>query len=214
MKTNPTTLLRAAAALLAAALPVAAAAAAETYAIDPAHTSAQFKVRHLMVSYVRGQFGKTTGAAQIDPEDLAKSSVEATIDASTIDTQNADRDKHLRSQDFLHAEKHPTITFRSTGIANAGEGKLRVTGDLTIRGVTKPVVLEVEGPTPSVQDPWGNVRRGLTATTTINRKDFGLAWNKALETGGVVVGDEVHITIDAELVKEAAPATAKGGEGR
>jgi len=179
-----------------------AAAPAGTWELDPAHTSVQFKVRHMMVSNVRGDFEKVSGNVTYDEDDISRSSANITIDANSINTRVAKRDKHLKSPDFLDAEKHPLLVFRSKRVETAGEGKLTVTGDLTIRGVTREVVLDVEGPTPPVKDLQGKMRVGGTASTKINRKDFGLTWNKAIETGGVVVGDEVEITIDIELVRE------------
>jgi polyisoprenoid-binding protein YceI len=166
-----------------------------------------------MVSNVRGSFSKVSGTLLIDEKDLTKSSVEATIDTSTINTQEPDRDKHLRSADFFDVEKHPTITFKSKKVEKAGKDRLRVIGDLTIRGVTKQVVLDVEGPTAAIKDPRGNLKRGATATTKVNRQDFGVAWNRTLEAGGVVVGDQVSITIELELAKvEPKPAAATGAQ--
>jgi polyisoprenoid-binding protein YceI len=183
----------------AALLALPSLAAASTWNIDPAHTSAQFAVRHLMVSTVRGTFGKVSGTATIDEQDITRSSVEATIDAASIDTRNEKRDQHLRSPDFLDTAKHPTITFKSKKVQAAGENKFKVTGDLTLHGVTKEVVLDVEGSPKPMKDPMGNVKLGGVATTKINRKDFGVVWNSPLEGGGVAVGDEVSITIDVEL---------------
>ncbi|MGB7971652.1 MAG: YceI family protein [Candidatus Deferrimicrobiaceae bacterium] len=180
-----------------------AVAPAGTWELDPAHTSVQFKVRHMMVTNVRGDFEKVSGNVTYDEDDISRSSANITIDANSINTRVAKRDKHLKSPDFLDAEKHPLLVFRSKRVETAGEGRLKVTGDLTIRGVTREVVLDVEGPTPPVKDLQGKMRVGGSASTTINRKDFGLTWNKAIETGGVVVGDEVEITIDIELVREA-----------
>ena len=190
-------------AVLVSMLP--AAAPAGTWELDPAHTSVQFKVRHMMVSNVRGDFEKVSGNVTYDEDDISRSSADITIDANSINTRVAKRDKHLKSPDFLDAEMYPLLVFRSKRVETAGEGMLKVTGDLTIRGVTREVVLDVEGPTPPVRDLQGKMRVGGTASTTINRKDFGLTWNKAIETGGVVVGDEVEITIDLELVREAQP---------
>ena len=180
--------------------PLPALAEPGTWSIDPAHTQSMFTVRHMMVSNVRGQFEKTSGTVALDEQDPSRSSVEATIDVNSIDTRVPDRDKHLRSPDFFDAANYPTITFKSTRVEKAGEGKLKVSGNLTIRGVTKPVTLEVEGPTSPVKDPQGNARRGITATTNINRQDYGLKWNKLVEAGPVV-GDEVKIEIEAELVQ-------------
>ena len=169
---------------------------------DAAHTGVHFKVRHLMVSYVRGDFEKFSGKIVYDEGDITKSTADITIEAASINTRVAKRDEHLRSPDFLDAAKYPTITFKSKRVEKAGDGKLKMTGDLTIRGVTKEAVLDIEGPTPPVKDPWGNTRVGGTATTKINRKDFGLTWNAALETGGVVVGDDVDISIDMEIFRK------------
>lgn len=170
--------------------------------IDPAHTNSQFAVRHMMVSTVRGQFNKTTGTVTWDGKNLSSAVVDAVIDATSIDTRVEQRDNHLKSPDFLDVANFPTLTFKSTKIEAAGLGKARMTGDLTIHGVTRPVVFEVEGPSAPVKDP-GGVRVGASATTKISRKDFGLTWNRAVEAGGVVVGDEVTITIDVELVNRA-----------
>lgn len=189
-------------AITAFVLALPAAAPAGTWELDSAHTGVQFKVRHLMVSYVRGDFEKVSGEIVYDEQDVSKSSADITIDAASINTRVAKRDKHLRSPDFLDVAKHPSITFKSKKVEKAGNGKLKMTGDLTIRGATREVVLEVEGPTPPIKDLQGKTRVGGIASTRINRKDFGLTWNKALETGGVVVGDEVEITIDIEILKE------------
>ena len=172
-----------------------------TYELDPAHTSVHFSVRHMMVSNVRGEFGKTSGKIMFDPANPANSTVEATIDVSSISTRDVQRDGHLKSADFLDVEKFPTITFRSTRI-EVDEGGGKVTGDLTIHGVTHSITLDVEGPTEEAKDPWGNQRIGASATAKLSRKDFGLVWNASLETGGVLVGDEVKITIDAEAIRK------------
>ncbi len=194
-------------ATLLLALPVLALAAPATWDVDSAHTSSAFAVRHLVISTVRGEFGKTAGAVTFDDKDVSKSTVDATIDATTIDTREPKRDEHLRSPDFFDTAKYPTITFKSTQVEKAGEGKLKVTGHLTLHGVTKAVVLDVAGPTAEVKDPWGNVRRGFSATARINRQDFGLAFSKTIEAGPVV-GDEVTISLDGELIKKADPKTA------
>ena len=172
-----------------------------TWNIDPVHTMAEFKVRHMMITNVKGHFTGVTGVLTLDEQDITKSHVEASIDAASINTREADRDTHLKSADFLDVEKFPTLTFTSTRVARKGEGELQVEGDLTIHGVTRKVEFTVEGPTPPGKDPWGNTRIGWTATTKINRKDFGLTWNTALETGGILVGDEVTITFDVEAIK-------------
>jgi polyisoprenoid-binding protein YceI len=190
------------------ALVLAATASAQsTYDIDSAHSSAQFSVRHLMISNVRGEFNKVTGTVVYDAANPAASKVDASIDVSTINTREPKRDAHLKSPDFFDAAKYPTMTFKSTQVRKTGGG-LEVKGNLTLHGVTREVVLAVEGPTPEQKDPWGNLRVGATASTKINRKDFGLTWNQALETGGVMVGDEIAITIDLEAVKRK-PAAAK-----
>ncbi len=172
-----------------------------TWNIDPVHTVAEFKVRHMMITNVKGHFTGVTGVLTLNEQDITKSHVEASIDAASINTREADRDTHLKSADFLDVEKFPKLTFTSTRVTSTGEGELQVEGDLTIHGVTRKVVFTVEGPTPPGKDPWGNTRIGLTATTKINRKDFGLTWNAALETGGILVGDEVTITFDVEAIK-------------
>jgi polyisoprenoid-binding protein YceI len=176
-------------------------AATTTWNIDPVHSIAEFKVRHMMITNVKGQFPAIRGTITLDENDVTNSRVESSIQADSINTREADRDTHLKSADFLHVEKFPSLTFASTHITRAGDGELEVEGDLTIRGVTRKVVFDVEGPTPPGKDPWGNIRIGLSATTKINRKDFGLIWNAALETGGILVGDEVTITLDVEAVK-------------
>jgi len=162
---------------------------------------AEFKVRHMMITNVKGHFTGVTGVLTLNEQDITKSHVEASIDAASINTREADRDTHLKSADFLDVEKFPKLTFTSTRVARTGEGELRVEGDLMIHGVTRKVEFAVEGPTPPGKDPWGNTRIGWTATTKINRKDFGLTWNTALETGGILVGDEVTITFDVEAIK-------------
>jgi polyisoprenoid-binding protein YceI len=176
-------------------------AATTTWNIDPAHSTAEFKVRHMMITNVKGQFPAIRGVITLDENDVTNSRVESSIQADSINTREGDRDNHLKSADFLHVEKFPSLSFVSTRITRAGDGELEVEGDLTIRGVTRKVVFDVEGPTPPAKDPWGNTRIGLSATTKINRKDFGLTWNAALETGGILVGDEVTITLDVEAVK-------------
>ena len=189
----------------AAALSLPAGAATSTWQIDPNHSAAQFAVRHLAISTVRGAFTKVSGTVQFDDKDISKSSVEVTIDAASVDTRVPDRDKDLRSDRFFEVEKYPTLTFKSTKVEQVEAGKLKVTGDLTIHGVTKQVVLDVEGPTALVKDPWGNQRAAANATTKINRQDFGVKWNAKMDNGGWVVGDDVAITIDVELVQKGAP---------
>jgi polyisoprenoid-binding protein YceI len=174
---------------------------AATWDVDPAHSAAQFKVRHLMVSSVRGEFRKVTGTVDLNEKDITRSTVDVTIDSSTINTGEPKRDEHLKSADFFDVAKFPVLTFKSRKVQKAGDGKLKVTGDLTMHGVTREVVLDVEGPTAPVKDPWGNVKIGTSAATKLNRKDYGLTWNAAVESGGVVVGEEVAIDLDIELVK-------------
>ncbi len=184
-------------------------ALASEWTIDASHSSAQFTVRHMMVTSVRGHFDKVSGVVALDDKDPTKSTVEVSIDPSTINTREAKRDGHLKSPDFFDVAKHPSITFKSTKIDKAGKGKFKVTGDLTMRGVSKPVVLMVEGPSPPQKSPFGHTVRGVSATGKLNRKDWGLTWNKALEAGGVVVGDEVQIQIDAELIGKSDAPPAK-----
>lgn len=184
----------------ASLLPLVARAA--TFEIDPAHTSVQFSVRHMMISNVRGEFTKLSGKVVGDQAKPEATTVEATIEAPSIDTRNEKRDEHLRSPDFLDVAKFPTIVFKSTKISKAGEGAWKLAGDLTLHGVTKPVVLDVANVTPPMKDPWGNNRVGASATTKISRQDFGIAFNKALDGGGVLVGDEITITIDVEVVEK------------
>ena len=172
-----------------------------TWNFDPAHTTAEFKVRHMMITNVKGQFTSIKGVLTLDENDISNSRVEASIEAASINTREPDRDTHLKSADFLDVEKFPTLTFASTRVIRNGTGDLEVEGNLTIHGVTRKVVFAVEGPTPPGKDPWGNTRLGASATTKINRKDFGLMWNAALETGGILVGDEVSITVDVEAIK-------------
>ncbi len=172
-----------------------------TWNIDPVHTTVEFKIRHMMIANVKGHFKLASGVITVDETDITKSQVEASIDATSIDTREPDRDTHLRSAEFFDVEKFPMLTFTSTRVTRVGQADLEVEGDLTIHGVTRKVTFSVEGPTQPGKDPWGNLRIGLSASTKINRKDFGLTWNAALETGGILVGDEVTITLDVEAVK-------------
>jgi polyisoprenoid-binding protein YceI len=172
-----------------------------TWNIDPVHSTAQFKVKHMMISNVKGEFTSVTGKLELNGSDINKSRVEASIDAGSINTREAQRDAHLKSADFLDVEKFPALTFKSTRISKMSVDEISVEGDLSIHGVTRNVVFDVEGPSAPIKDPWGNTRIGISAKTTIKRKDFGLTWNAALETGGIVVGEEVHITLDVEFVK-------------
>ncbi|HUK87234.1 MAG TPA: YceI family protein [Terriglobales bacterium] len=196
---------------LLAVLSLVAAAAAQTatWTIDPAHSTAAFTVRHMMINNVRGEFSKTTGTLQLDPKDITKSTVEASIDAATVNTRVEARDADLRSANFFDVAKYPILSFKSTKVEQVAPGKLRVTGDLTMHGVTRPVVLDVDGPSPAIKDPWGNTRIGLSASTKINRKDWGLMYNKLLESGGMVVSEEVAIDLELEFVQKA-PAPSKG----
>jgi polyisoprenoid-binding protein YceI len=184
--------------IFALALTVSAAAQAATWQIDPNHSSAQFSVSHLGVSTVRGAFTKVSGSAKFDPSDVTKAALDASIDANSVDTRVEMRDNDLRSPNFLEVQKYPTITFHSKQVRAAGAGKLQITGDLTIHGTTKEVVLDVDGPSSPIKDPWGNQRIGASASTKINRKDFGVNGAPG------VVGDEITITIDAELIQPQA----------
>jgi polyisoprenoid-binding protein YceI len=175
--------------------------AVTTWNIDPVHSVAEFKVKHMMISNVKGQFTGVTGALVLDETDVTKSKVEAGINAASISTGDAQRDAHLKSADFFDVEKFPTLSFHSSTVRRTSDGELEVAGELTIHGVTRKAVFAVEGPTAPGKDPWGNTRIGISATTKINRKDFGLTWNAALETGGILVGDEVTITLDVQFVK-------------
>jgi polyisoprenoid-binding protein YceI len=180
---------------------------AVTYTIDPTHSVAGFKVRHLMVTNVRGEFSGVTGTVVFDPAKPANSKVEAVIDATTVNTRDEQRDAHLKSADFFDVEKFPKITFVSKKVVPAGGGEYEVSGDLTLHGVTREVTLNVEGPHPEVRDPWGNVKTGASASTKVNRKDFGLVWNVGLETGGVLVGEDVTIHLELEMAREQSATT-------
>jgi len=196
-KTRPLSLLVA----CVAALGIASAAHADTWNIDPAHTMVEFSVRHMMISNVKGVFRKTTGTITANGTDPNSVQIDATIDASSIDTRVEKRDNHLKSDAFLDVARYPTITFKSTKVEADGPDKWKVTGDLTLHGVTKPVVLEVSNTAP-IKDPYGKTRAGASATTTINRKDFGVSFNQPMEAGGVLIGDDVAITIEVEAVKQ------------
>jgi polyisoprenoid-binding protein YceI len=172
-----------------------------TWELDPAHSAAHFSIRHMMVSTVRGQFGKIAGVVKLDETDPTRSSAQAIIDVSSINTRDPQRDAHLKSADFFDAEKFPSIDFKSTKSVKTGADTYEVTGQLTLRGITREVTLTVEALSEEGKDPWGKLRRGATATGKLNRKDFGLNWNQVLETGGILVGDDVKLTIDVELVK-------------
>jgi len=172
-----------------------------SYKIDPAHSTAQFVVRHLMITNVRGAFSGVTGTVVWDDANPSQSTIDAIIDATTLSTQVVTRDGHVKSPYFLDVAQYPTIEFKSSSIAPAGDGELTVKGDLTLHGVTKPVTLKVEGPTPESKDPYGNLRIGASATTKIKRSDFGLVWNAPLETGGFALSDELKIELELSLIK-------------
>ena len=172
-----------------------------TWKIDPAHSAVEFSVRHLMITTVRGRFTGVEGSVVNDAGDPSKSTVEVVIDAATIDTREPQRDAHLRSADFFDVEQFPTLTFRSTGVEGTLGESFKLEGDLTIHGVTRPVVLDVDAE-GQVKDAWGGLRSGFTATTKIKRSEFGLTWNQVLETGGIAVGDEIKISLDIEAIKQ------------
>ncbi len=173
------------------------------YQLDPAHTSISFSIKHMMIAKVHGGFEKMAGSLVLDSESPAKSYVETNIKTASINTREVQRDTHLKSADFFDVEKFPNMTFKSTQIQKSGEGEMKVVGDLTIRGVTKQVTLDVEGPTAEIKDPWGNTKIGVSGSTKIKRKDFGLTWNAALEAGGFLVGDDVTITLEVQFTKQA-----------
>jgi polyisoprenoid-binding protein YceI len=189
-------------AILISGLSLPAFAGTATWKFDPQHTSAQFAVKHLMISTVRGAFSKVTGTVTYDDQDISKSVVDVSIEVASVDTREPARDKDLRSEKFFDVEHFPTMTFKSKKVERVSSGKLKVTGDLTIRGVTKEVVLDVDGPTAPVTDPYGNQRAAVNATTKVNRLDYGVKWNASMDNGGVVVSDQVDITIDAEMIKQ------------
>ena len=186
----------------------ASTAAASTWDIDPAHTALEFSVRHMMVSTVKGQFEKLSGTVNLDDKDLAKSTVEVSVDVASVSTHEPKRDTHLKSPDFFDVAKYPVATFKSSKVQKQGGGKLKIFGALTLHGVTKPVVLEAEGPTQPYKTPFGTTVRGVHATGKINRKDFDIGWNNVLDNGGVVVGNEVGIELNAELSQKPEAAAA------
>jgi polyisoprenoid-binding protein YceI len=185
-------------AALLAPLPIFAA----TYNIDPAHTTIGFKVKHLMISSVKGVFDKFKGTVNIDEKDITKSKIDVLIEMASVNTNITKRDDHLRSPDFFDVARFPTMTFVSTKVEKAGADMLKVTGNLTIKGVTRQVILHAEGPTGEIKSPLGDVRRGASAAATINRQDFGVSWSKKLDGGGLVVADDVYISIDTELARQ------------
>jgi polyisoprenoid-binding protein YceI len=188
--------------IAAAALLVPTLSSASSWQIDPDHSSIQFKVRHLMVSNVRGVFHKVSGLVEIDDQEITRSKVSVTIETTSVDTGVAKRDEDLRSANFFDVARYPTMTFVTKKAVRSGSDSLKVTGDLTIHGVTREVTLDVDGPSPAIKDLRGEMRRGASATTRINRKDFGLTYSKALETGGMVVGDEVAISLEVEMIRK------------
>jgi polyisoprenoid-binding protein YceI len=195
--------------ILGLTLLLGGAAGASEWQIDSAHSSAQFSIKHMMVSTVRGTFQKMSGTVALDDQDPTRSTIDVTIDAASVDTREPRRDNHLRSPDFFDVAKYPSILFKSVKIEKAGAGTYRVTGDLTMHGVTHPVTLTVEGPTPPAKSPMGKLVRGISATGKLSRKDWGLTWNKGLEAGGVLVSDEVQLQIDAELGAKPPAAAQK-----
>ena len=176
-------------------------AATTTWKLDPAHSQAEFKVKHMMISNVKGSFSGLSGTLTENTADATLSSIEASIQINTINTGDPQRDAHLKSADFFDVEKYPTMTFKSTQVKPNGDGGYNVTGDLTLHGQTRQQTFVVDGPSDPAKDPWGNTRIGLSATAKINRKDYGLNWNAALETGGILVGEDVYITIEVQFIK-------------
>ncbi|WP_263349833.1 YceI family protein [Acidicapsa acidisoli] len=175
--------------------------AISTWNLDPVHSVAEFKVKHMMISNVKGQFTSLSGTLTLDEADITNSVVKASIEIASINTRDAQRDGHLKSPDFFHADQFPTMALETTRVAHNADGDLVVAGNLTIKDVTRNVEFVVEGPSVPAKDPWGNIRIGLSATTKINRKDFGLSWNAALESGGILVGEDIIITLDLQFVK-------------
>jgi polyisoprenoid-binding protein YceI len=192
--------------MLTAVLALASAAFGATYEIDNGHTYAGFTVEHMMVTDVHGAFTDVAGTLQHDASKPADTKADVVIQAASIDTRLQKRDDHLKSPDFFDVAKHPTLTFKSKSVKNAAKGAFQLVGDLTMHGVTKEVVLDVKGPTPEYKDPWGNTKIGFSATTKVNRKDFGLNWNQTLEAGGVLVGEEVEIELQVEAAKKVDTA--------
>jgi len=187
------------------ALAIPAIAGAAIYQLDPDHTSIQFRVRHMTVSNVTGTFTKFKGTATIDGDDPATLKVEVTIEAASVDTGNQKRDEHLRTADFLDVAKYPTIRFVSTKVVKGEPGRLKVTGYLTLHGVPREITVDLEGPTPEIKDPGGNFRRGATGTAKIDRRDFGINWSKMMDTGGLIVGNDVSIHVEVEWVRKPQP---------
>jgi polyisoprenoid-binding protein YceI len=181
-------------------------AQAATWELDPSHTTVEFSVRHMMATTVKGQFEKVKGSIELDDKDITKSHVDVTIDPASVNTHEPKRDGHLKSEDFFDVAKFPTATFKSTKVQKVGKNKLKVTGDLTLHGITKPIVLDVDGPSQAYQTPYGTTVRGIHATGKLDRKDFQVTWNKALDNGGLLVGNEVSLDLNAEVVEKKAPA--------
>jgi polyisoprenoid-binding protein YceI len=179
---------------------------ASTWELDPSHTSVEFSVRHMMATTVKGQFEKVQGTVELDDKDVTKSKVSVTIDLASVNTHEPKRDGHLKSPDFFDVAKFPIATFKSTKVQKVGKNKLKVTGDLSLHGITKPVVLDVEGPSAAYQTPFGTTVRGIHATGKLNRKDFEIVWNKALDNGGLLVGNEVNLDLNTEVTEKKAPA--------
>src|ERR1700685_2535088 len=173
--------------------------------IDPLHSGAHFSVRHMMISTVRGEFAGVTGSVTYDPKDVARDTVEATIDCSTVNTGVAKRDAQLKTAEFFDVARYPVMKFKSKRVEKTGDGRLKVTGDLTINATTQEVVLDVDGPSPPIRDALGNEKIGLAASTQISRKKFGIIWNEAMESDGIAVGDEVSVSLDLELIKNTKP---------
>lgn len=186
--------------LLVFAMPLTAAAS--TWNLDPDHSAIQFKVKHLMISNVKGVFEKVSGTLNLDEKDITKSQVDVSIEAASINTNIKKRDDHLRSADFFDAAKFPVITFTSTKVEKVGTDKLKIAGNLTIKGVTRPVILDVEGLSSEIKDPRGKIRRGAAATTQVNRKDFGVNWSATMDNGGMVVAEDVAIQLEVEFIKK------------
>jgi len=187
--------------LLAFCLVLPISAAAATWQIDPDHSSIQFKIKHLGIAYVRGIFEKFEGMVQFDDQDIAKATVQASIDVASLNTAVPKRDEHLRSADFFDVASYPTMTFVAQKVIPSGKDTLQVIGALTLRGITREVVLNVSGPTPAVQDPWGNIRRGASATAVLDRRDFGLTWHKTLDNGVPLIGHEVIMQLEIEMIQ-------------
>ncbi len=185
---------------------------ASTWEVDPSHSNIEFSVRHMMATTVKGQFEKVKGTLDFDDKDITKSTVEVSIDLGSVNTHEPKRDNHLKSADFFDVAKYPTATFKSTKVQKVGKNKLKVTGELNLHGITKPVVLEVEGPSQPYQTPFGTTVRGIHATGKIDRKDFEITWNKALDSGGLLVGNEVSLDLNTEVSEKKAPAPAAASD--